>query len=271
MALSGADIRHGVGELGLAGRPLIVHSSLSSFGQIDGGADTVLNALLAEGCTVVVPTFMYESEVRPPANTDIERNGWQPGELEMLPTRIGKAYTPESNAIAADMGAIPRALLKRAGRQRGNHPLNPFAATGPLAVDIVQTQTPENVYGPLRKVAELDGLVLMMGVGLDTMTLIHTAEQDAGRNLFVRWAEGPDGEPIATRVGGCSNGFPKLGPILDPIARRTTVGSSLWQAFPAQQVLQLASAAIRRHPEITHCGNTACARCNAAVRGGPVV
>lgn len=270
MALTGTEIRHGVGELGLAGRPLCVHSSLGSFGRVDGGADTVLDALLAEGCTVVVPTFMYESEIRPLAGADVGRNGWGPGEIAGLPTRIGKAYTPASNVIAADMGAIPRALLKRPGRQRGNHPLNPFAAIGPLAHDIIQTQTPEAVYGPLRAIADLDGFVLLMGVGLDALTLIHTAEQDAGRNLFVRWAEGPDGEPIATRIGGCSNGFPKLQPTLNPITARTSVGASRWQALPIQQVLQLASAAIREHPEITRCGNPVCPRCNAAILGGPV-
>lgn len=270
MALTGADIRHGVGELGLTGRPLCVHSSLSSFGQVDGGPDTVLDALLAEGCTVTVPAFIYDHEIRPPAGADVERNGWQPGEIASLPTRIGKSYTPESNAIAADMGAIPRALLNRAGRQRGDHPLNPFAAIGPLAHDIISTQTPENIYGPLRAIAELGGFVLLMGVGLDAMTLIHTAEQDAGRNLFLRWAEGPDGEPVEARIGGCSIGFPNLQPVLAPIVRRTTVGASHWQAFPAGQALQLASATIRECPEITHCGNPNCARCNAAVLGGPV-
>jgi len=56
-AVTTETIRAAVRELGLAGLPLEVHAALSSFGRVEGGAATVVDALLAEGCTVVVPTF----------------------------------------------------------------------------------------------------------------------------------------------------------------------------------------------------------------------
>ena len=54
-------IINGLKELGLKqGDTVLVHSSLSSFGYVDGGADTVIDALLEtvgkEG-TVLVPTL----------------------------------------------------------------------------------------------------------------------------------------------------------------------------------------------------------------------
>ena len=57
-------------ELGLSDHPVIVHASLRSFGQpVDGGADAILDVLLARGCTVLVPAFTGpQFGVPPPAD-----------------------------------------------------------------------------------------------------------------------------------------------------------------------------------------------------------
>ncbi len=49
MAVTRADVRAGIRRLGLAGLPLCVHSSLRSFGWVDGGPGTVISGLLDEG------------------------------------------------------------------------------------------------------------------------------------------------------------------------------------------------------------------------------
>ena len=36
---------------------MVVHSSLASFGRVEGGAAAVVQAFLDEGCTIVVPAF----------------------------------------------------------------------------------------------------------------------------------------------------------------------------------------------------------------------
>ena len=110
----------------------------------------------------------------------------------------------------------------------------------------------------------------MRRVGLDSMTLLHYAELLAGRNLFIRWAKGPDGNIIRALGGGCSDGFPRLDGALAPVEQATMVGSSKWRAFPAREVVNLASAAIRDDPMITHCRRPECDRCDDAVRGGPI-
>jgi len=51
------EIQAGIRELGLSGRPVCVHSSLRSFGIVTGGAETVVQAFVEEGCTLLVPTF----------------------------------------------------------------------------------------------------------------------------------------------------------------------------------------------------------------------
>ena len=94
------------------------------------------------------------------------------------------------------------------------------------------------------------------------------AKGSLGRTLFRRWANAPDGLPMDVEVGGCSNGFGKLEPVLGPLARERDVGPSRWRAFSARGALEAAAEAIRERPEITHCGSADCVRCADAVAGG---
>lgn len=264
-----ADIREAVRELGLAGRPLCVHSSLRSFGRVEGGARAVIEGLLAEGCTIMVPSFTYHFAVPPPEGTFIARNGedgWARHD-----TGSTLIYHPATAGPTTGMGAIPDTLLSMAGSVRGEHPLNGFAALGPLAHDLIDGQRPLHVYAPLERLVERGGFVVMMGVGLTRMTIIHLAEARAGRTLFRRWANGPDGRAMEVEVGSCSSGFDRFDPVLAAIERDARVGESLWRAFPADAVVAAASAAIRATPAITHCENPDCVRCNDAVAGGPIL
>ena len=180
-------------------------------------------------------------------------------------------YSPEVLDIDRDMGAIPAAAVAWPGRVRGNHPLDSFTAVGPRASDLVARQTPTDVYAPLAALARMGGSVLLMGVGLEKMTLLHLAEKEAGRALFRRWADDARGRPAAVEVGGCSEGFGKLEPYLRPVMRRADVGQSRWTLLPAGQALARAAEAIRSDPQVTHCGVETCERCNDAVRGGPIL
>jgi aminoglycoside N3'-acetyltransferase len=142
---------------------------------------------------------------------------------------------------------------------------------GPLAQQLVVEQSPLDVYAPLRELAAREGKIALMGVGLDRMTFLHVAEQEAGRELFRRWADGADGQPMCVAVGGCSQGFEHFARILVHLRNVGVVGKSQWQIFPAGETLKVAAHAIRAQPLITHCGNEDCSRCNDAVSGGPLL
>ena len=67
--VSKSDIEKRLREIGIKeGDKLLVHSSLSSFGYVEGGADTVIDALIEsvgfEG-TVLVPTLTGSAELSP--------------------------------------------------------------------------------------------------------------------------------------------------------------------------------------------------------------
>ncbi len=266
------DIREGAREVGLSGRAVCAHSSLRSFGWVEGGAATVVNGLLEEGCTVMVPTFSWRFGVPPPPGRRPPRNGWDYEAYEGPTSGIGRIYTPESHEIGREaMGAIPAYVLTIPGRLRGIHPLCSFAAVGPLASELISRQTPLDVFGHLKALGEMNGLVVMMGVPLTTMTLLHLAEQRAGRNSFRRWANGPDGRVMETACGGCSDGFDNFEPLVGPLAEERKVGESLWRVFIAEDVVAVAAEAIRQNPGITHCGKPECERCNDSVLGGPIL
>lgn len=270
MVVTRQDIRRAIRALGLAGRPLCLHSSLRSFGHVAGGAPTVVRSFLEEGCTLLVPTFSSAFEAAPPPHLRFERNGWDysAGHAFAGPAR---AYTPEAADVDRDMGAVPAAVLAWPGRVRGGHPLDSFTAVGPRSAELVGGQAPLDVYAPLTALAQAGGFVLLAGVGLERMTLLHLAEREAGRALFRRWARGANGRVTAVEVGGCSEGFGRLGPHLRPVMRTLLVGRSEWKSLPAEEALSRAAAAIREDPRVTHCGVATCARCNDAVAGGPIL
>jgi len=245
------DIHTVVAKMELAGHPLCVHASLRSFGHVQGGARTIVEGLLQQSCTIMVPTHSYSTyHIPAPADGTVDPSA--------------PAYTPDSNEIdARNMGAIPVYVLRKPECVRGNHPLDSFTAVGPLASQLVEGQSAEDVYAPVRVLERLGGYIVMMGVGLNRLTALHHAERLAGRPLFRLWAKGPDGQPIQARLGGCSEGFVNFDPILAPIERQIRVGQSLLRIFPVEPMLTLAVDEIRANPMITHCGNADCDECNA--------
>ena len=258
-------VRQAVRALGLGQQPLCVHASFRSFGGVTGGPEAVVDGLLDEGCTVLVPTFSWGYAVPPPPGLRPARNGWPLG-----PTAgIGRVYDPLSRELDPDMGAVAAAILERPEHVRGQHPLCSFSAVGPQAPRLIAPQSAVQVYAPLDMLGQAGGSIVLMGVGLEALTLLHLAEQRAGRQLFWRWANDAAGRARAVAAGGCSDGFGRLAPVLDALTRETRVGRSRWRVLPARPALDVATEEIRKHPTMTHCGAEACARCDDAIQGGP--
>src|SRR2546421_900237 len=105
MIVTADEIRTAARALCLSGRPLCIHSSLRSFGRVEGGAPALVAALLAEGCTVLVPTFSWSFAV--PPTRRLPRNGWDYDAFPGRTSGIGRVYTPDAMEIDADMGTVP--------------------------------------------------------------------------------------------------------------------------------------------------------------------
>jgi aminoglycoside N3'-acetyltransferase len=176
-----------------------------------------------------------------------------------------------STEVDRDMGALSAAVVSHPERRRGNHPVCSFSALGPLADELVRCQQPRSVWAPLERLLWLDGAVALLGVDLTRLSLIHLAEQHAGRRPFVRWARGGKGEVVRVDVGGCSDGFGSFEPVLADVALTEQVGESRWMVVHAGQALRLLTRAIEESPGITRCLDPACERCGDAVAGGPIL
>lgn len=264
------NIKSTIEKLGIEDSIICLHSSLKSFGHIENGADTLIQAFLDSGCTLVVPTFTYDYDTAPPSNIRYEQNAY---DYELVPPlNPAKTFDKNSNIVVKDMGAIPARILQYSYRVRGRHPLNSFTAVGPKAEEVIKEQDFLNVYGPYKKAyRESKVYIILAGVDLTKATPIHYAEERAGRRLFRRWAKYLDNPCVEVEVGSCSEGFEKLSPVLAPIEKKVFVGVSQWRVFPFKQFIDIASEAIRNDQSITHCEDESCTRCNHAAKGGPIL
>src|SRR4051794_21215953 len=109
MALQRTDLVDGFRRVGLrAGQVVLVHSALRTFGEVEGGAETVVDALLdvvGPRGTLVVPTFTFAHEA------------------ESDPV-VDRAADP------SEMGAITEAARRRPEARRTTAFRHSFAAIG---------------------------------------------------------------------------------------------------------------------------------------------
>ncbi len=239
--------------------PVIVHASLSAFGDVQGGAETVLGALMYIFDTLLVPAFTYKTMVTPQFGP--EDNGLSYNESQTT-NLMAQFYRPNM-PVDRLMGAVPEALRQHPRSRRSMHPILSFA--GMNAASYLESQTLAEPLKPIERLVEARGWVLLLGVDQTVNTSIHYAERLAGRKQFVRWALTPDGVLECPGFPGCSDGFNQLAGKLEPFARQELVGVGLVQAFPLPELVAAARAMIEADPLALLCDRSYCERC-AAVR-----
>jgi aminoglycoside 3-N-acetyltransferase len=258
--ISFRDISVGFRKLELDPRaPLLVHASLSALGEVRGGAETVLAALLACSPMLMMPAFTYRTLVTPEAGPD--HNALTYGASEDQ-NRLAEFFTMEMPADPS-MGILAETLRRAPGAKRSQHPILSFAGVNvPQALAVQSLREPLN---PIAWLAQQGGWVVLLGVNHTANTSIHYAERLAGRKQFTRWGLTYEGVVECPAFPGCSNGFDMAGLHLAPITSRVQIGAASVQAFPLQPALNLLVKVIQKDPLSLLCGDPNCARC-AAVR-----
>jgi aminoglycoside 3-N-acetyltransferase len=175
MLVTRSLLAHDLEELGLRpGGVAIVHCRMSALGQVVGGAETVVRALL---------------DVLGPEGTLMAYTGWQDEPPEDLGELDGEArrahleehpaYDPRVALSRRDHGRVAEALRTWPDSRHSGHPEAGVAAVGPSAGKLTAWHPHDDAYGagtPYARLVELGGQVAMLGAPLESMTLVHHAE-----------------------------------------------------------------------------------------------
>lgn len=243
------DIINGLRKLGLkTGDTLVVHSSLSSFGRVSGGAETVVDAVIEViGCTgtLVVPTYTYGLDVYDPA--------------------MSKSLN----------GAITEAVRKRPNAIRSKHPSHSVASIGRLAEIItedVEKHTPFGRGSALFNVLQAKGKILLLGTTHTANSMVHVAEEiqkvaylDRSRNVKIKTANGSVISKWIRRPG-CSRGFDVIEESLEvrKAIKETLIGNCAAILTDARSVVDAAIEILKADPEGLLCDDPECESCAEA-------
>ncbi|MCL1635660.1 AAC(3) family N-acetyltransferase [Luteimonas sp. SX5] len=203
---------------------LVVHAAFSKLGPIEGGPEGLIAALrdaLGPDGTLVMPSMSDDDEV--------------PFDAKSTP--------------CAGMGVVADTFWRMPGVMRSDNP-HAFAAVGPMAARITATHpldVPHGLDSPVGRVYELDGQVLLLGVGHDANTTVHLAENMAGarylrpKHLIVL----EDGTPLRyeySELDHCCENFAKLDGWLDASGqqRRGIVGRAQARLMRSRDVVEAA-------------------------------
>jgi aminoglycoside 3-N-acetyltransferase len=150
-------------EIGIKeGETWMVHSSLNSMGFVEGGAETVIGVLievLGKEGTLVMPSFPARGK-----NADY----------------VKRCRTFDVLNTPSAMGVITETFRKMHGVCRSMHLTDSVCAWGKHAQYLTSEHhhclRPHEKNSPFERFISLKGKILLIGVHLDTLTLLHASE-----------------------------------------------------------------------------------------------
>jgi aminoglycoside 3-N-acetyltransferase len=251
-----AELKSAFDELGLINKPVIAHASLRPFGYIQGGADTVLRAMLASfDSSIIMPTHTYKTKIIPdvgPPNNGITYGSGQEANKMAEPFRLDMRADPM-------MGILPETLRNHPLATRTPHPILSFAGINADAA--LGTQTLYDPLAPFGVLAQQDGWVLLLAVDHTVNTSIHYAERLAGRKQFIRWALMDDRVVECPNFPGDSSGFQAIEEFVRADTRRVEVGKAYIQAIPLKRLFDEVVTLVKKDPLALLCDREDCERC----------
>ena len=146
-------------SMGLKGdETILIHSSMKSIGEVDGGADTVLDAWMEyfKDGLLLLPTHTWKT-----VNVD------------------NPVYNPQTTPSC--VGLLTNMFMKREGVIRSLHPTHSMAGYGKNAAEYLAGEeynnTPCTPGGCYDRLKDAGGKVLLVGVGHERNTYIHSVEE----------------------------------------------------------------------------------------------
>jgi aminoglycoside 3-N-acetyltransferase len=238
--------------LSLGVRPggvLLVHTSFRAVRPVESGPLGLIDALtaaLGPGGTLVMPTMTDGDTVFDPRST---------------PT--------------SDMGITAELFWRQPGVLRSTHPGGSFAAAGPLSERICAPQPlapPHGIVSPPGRVYDLDGQVLLLGVGHSESTMLHVAESIAHVPYAIPHpcVVASDGIPERVMIpesDHCCRGFCQMDAWLTALGlqREGPVGHANARLSNARDIVTIATGRLAEDPLVFLCApSEGCRECDKA-------
>ena len=240
---------------------LCVHSSLRSIGNVDGGANTLIDALLdvvGEGGTILMPVFSYSFV----GNKDA-----QPFDIKNTGSKTG---------------LVTEIFRKRKGTKRSNHPTHSVAASGKLAEELISYHCQTTALGiesPFHKMAKAGGKVLLIGVDFNACSLMHVGEiisEVYYKDIFCWEHLGWEAKAMVhtlsghvkiipqSEVPGCSKNFNRIKSVLNgrKFIKEGTIGMANSQLCEAKSIINTIVEVLAESPNFLLCEDKDCPACN---------
>jgi len=158
-----AELRDTLARLGLAeGMSVVVHSSYARLGAFEGRATdliAILHAAVGGSGTIMMPTLPFTGSAVEYARTS---------------PVFSVTRTPSA------MGLLTEVFRRMPGVIRSVHPTHSVAVKGPMSQELIRShplaETPCGPGSPFAKLLEVDGWILLLGVGIRSMTFFHSIE-----------------------------------------------------------------------------------------------
>ncbi len=256
------DLLLGLRDLHLGSAPVIVHASLKSFGQVEGGA--------ADGRERPDERFPERAGAHLHLQDDAhaaDRPGKQCHHLRFRrkPEPDGRILHPQDAGRPVD-GDHPGDAPQNT-RRPGVRVTRSCRLPASNAEKFLEPQRLDDPLGPLGALEKQDGWVLLLGVDHTVNTSIHYAEKLAGRRQFVRWALTPRGVVECPGFPGCSAGFQAIAPEMEKFTRNVQIGEAQVQAVPLSMLFKVVITRIKKDPLALLCQQVDCERCGEIRRG----
>ena len=245
MVLTKNIILKGFRQFGIkAGDKYIVHISMKSLGWVEGGAETVIEAMIesvSPGGTVFIPTMTF-----------------------------GKPFNPKRTP--PETGKIPDVFWRRPDAVRSLSPSHSIAGIGPDAEHILEDHEktiPNGPDSPLGKLADENGSIMLVGVTHKSNTAIHICTYLAELPYLDVWREievfDDDGNVEIVKVlnPGCSGGFDNLEPfIMEKNAQQIKkIGNATVRYMKASDIIEIGVEALKDNPALLLCERPDCLWC----------
>ena len=241
------EVAQQLADLGVrAGDVVVVHTAFSRVGPIEGGPMGLVEALrtaLGPDGTLVMPSM-----------TDDDDHVFD------------RLTTP-----CVGMGVVADTFRRMPGVMRSDSP-HAFAAVGPRAAAITAAHpiaVPHGLDSPPGRVYELDGKVLLLGVGHDADTTVHVAENVGGVRYRRRGYSMvlTDGGPVRfdyEETDHCCERFALVDEWLGEKQRRGMVGNGEARLARSRDIVDTVVARLRREETTFLHAPAECDECDEA-------